>query len=760
MSEHEWVQENLDAYVAGALSAAELGRVAQHVADCADCKQALTQAQKLETTMAELFADARPDAKLEDRMIRGLRKVRVPMRWPAWVRFAAGAAAVVLLGVVGAIVQAVAGNAGPPGGLRMASLVGDGRVQSTNNLGQIGMSGESFHAVDADRAATVFDTDIQSMNERLDERRAPRQQKANQTDLLDDTLSMGDEKHKFKMDMDGKLGFQGTTNLGIGRTSKVQEAGIDQGKAEEGLRDVGGKGGFGGMGASANGTFNGRGGEERERAGLANLTVDIKEGKALDSPPTSEGRLTGGIVGGKAKRLEVAAGIEGPDVSKGKRSEVAYFKPSGGKPSDGPAMTPPPSSESSTFITVGQKIGSPAGGAGTGAGAAGASAPPEAKLPPLVAEPALAASTQPKQDPAPGADSGLKIIRTGEMEFEVDSFDNAIKSIDKLIDNVKGGFKLTGEGRKQPNGKMRGNVVVRMPPQHLDKFVEDVRAILEKTGELKMQRIGSQDVTKQFTDTESELKAARAVEKRLLAIIENKKGEVKDLVAAEKELGTWRTKIEKMEGEIRYYANQVALSTLTINLVEKEIAAAAALVVNGTVKMRIEVDNVSKAREAAAEKAVEELQGHRQIRREAISRRLQVEAIAPRQRDSAPEQGRLSPGGSASLASCSSPATRTRNRKPPKAAAARSSRRAAASTTCASSSRCTTSSTSGRSIPSSSKSSAPTCAAISRSSRTRSSASTRGKSATPSSTRARTSKKSSRPSISACRPTRRPTSTS
>jgi anti-sigma factor RsiW len=108
MSEHEWVRENLDAYVAGALPAAELVRVAQHVADCADCKEALTCAQKMETTMAELFADARPDAKLEDRMIRGLRKVRVPFRWSMWIRFAAGAAAMVMLGVVGAIVQAVA----------------------------------------------------------------------------------------------------------------------------------------------------------------------------------------------------------------------------------------------------------------------------------------------------------------------------------------------------------------------------------------------------------------------------------------------------------------------------------------------------------------------------------------------------------------------------------------------------------------------------------------------------------------------------
>ena len=131
MTEHEWVRENLDAYVAGALSAADLGRVALHVADCADCKEALTCAQKLETTMAELFADARPDAKLEDRMIRRLRQARVPFRWSMWMRFAAGAAAVVMLGVVGAVVQAVAAGGAFPGRTVFSSR---GRARKENGL--------------------------------------------------------------------------------------------------------------------------------------------------------------------------------------------------------------------------------------------------------------------------------------------------------------------------------------------------------------------------------------------------------------------------------------------------------------------------------------------------------------------------------------------------------------------------------------------------------------------------------------------------
>src|SRR5262249_48940455 len=92
--------------------------------------------------------------------------------------------------------------------------------------------------------------------------------------------------------------------------------------------------------------------------------------------------------------------------------------------------------------------------------------------------------------------------------------------------------------------------------------------------------------------------AARTMEERLLKIIKDGKGEIKDLVAAEKELGVWRTRIEEFEGEIRYYNNQIGLSTLTITLVEKEIQAPAALVENERGRLSIEVEDVDKARQA------------------------------------------------------------------------------------------------------------------------------------------------------------------
>ncbi|HEY2786261.1 MAG TPA: DUF4349 domain-containing protein [Fimbriiglobus sp.] len=187
------------------------------------------------------------------------------------------------------------------------------------------------------------------------------------------------------------------------------------------------------------------------------------------------------------------------------------------------------------------------------------------------------------------------VIRSGEMEFEVDSFDNAVAAVTALTAPIPGGYVSTVNSEKLPNGKVRGAVVVRIPPEKLDQFVLDLRRDLGKAGELKGQKIGSQDITKQYTDLESRLRAARAMEERLLKIIKDGTGEIKDLLAAEKELGVWRTKIEETEGELKYYASLAAMSTLTITITEKEIRAAVGVTENERVNTGVEVEDVEAA---------------------------------------------------------------------------------------------------------------------------------------------------------------------
>lgn len=224
----------------------------------------------------------------------------------------------------------------------------------------------------------------------------------------------------------------------------------------------------------------------------------------------------------------------------------------------------------------------------------------------------------PKKDPAEKIDPKQPepkqptqkrvIIRSGDIEFEVESFDAAVGVINTLIGKTKGGVVANTNSEQLPNGKMRGTVVVRMPPEELDDFVASLRRDLGKTGELKKQKIGSQDVSKLYTDMESELRGLRISEERLIVMLKDTKAKLSDLLAVENQLAKTRTRIEQFEGELRFYANLAAMSTLKIELHEKHILTAATIVESERVRAGVESEDVEKAFQDA-KAAIAELKG-------------------------------------------------------------------------------------------------------------------------------------------------------
>lgn len=210
--------------------------------------------------------------------------------------------------------------------------------------------------------------------------------------------------------------------------------------------------------------------------------------------------------------------------------------------------------------------------------------------------PAIAAAGAPVT-PTPPAPEILerKIVRTATANYEVEKFD-AAASVVARVTATAGGFLSSSNSQKLPNGKVRGTIILRLPPGRLDLVMADLRSI----GELKSQNVESSDVTRQFVDSQSQLRAARAVEDRLVELIKNGKGQIKDLLAVEKELGEWRTRIERLEGELRYLSNQVALSTLTLTLTEKDIATPATAVLTEALSATLEAADVAVARDRAS----------------------------------------------------------------------------------------------------------------------------------------------------------------
>ena len=162
---------------------------------------------------------------------------------------------------------------------------------------------------------------------------------------------------------------------------------------------------------------------------------------------------------------------------------------------------------------------------------------------------AMNSAAAPSSAEMPAAEvANRKLIRNANVELEIVSFDDAVQKITTFA-NEERGYVATTNSQKQANGKLHGQVIVKVLPENLDRFLQKIRGL----GELKNQTLRTEDVTKAYFDTDARLKNARVMEQRLIDMLKTKTGKVSDLLQVEKELGRVREEIEKMQGELKYH---------------------------------------------------------------------------------------------------------------------------------------------------------------------------------------------------------------
>jgi glycine cleavage system regulatory protein len=159
-----------------------------------------------------------------------------------------------------------------------------------------------------------------------------------------------------------------------------------------------------------------------------------------------------------------------------------------------------------------------------------------------------------------------KIIRTGDVSLEVDSYEATYTKLSDLMTAEKGQIAAAST-QKMANGKIQATVTLRVPPERF----EAVLAKLKEFGSVRNQRIGSEDVTKAYIDLETRLKGKEILAERLRKLLAEGKGTVKELMEVEVQLGATNEAIEQIKGEIKYYDNLVGLSTITLRLSEKDL---------------------------------------------------------------------------------------------------------------------------------------------------------------------------------------------
>jgi len=190
---------------------------------------------------------------------------------------------------------------------------------------------------------------------------------------------------------------------------------------------------------------------------------------------------------------------------------------------------------------------------------------------------------------APDALANRKLIRNATVELEVAKFDEAVQKITGFA-NEDRGYVATTSSEKQENGKLKGQIVVKVLPENLDRSLQKLRGL----GELKNQTLGTEDITKAYFDTDARLKNARVMEQRLVDMLKKKSDDINDLLQVEKELGRVREQIEQMQGELKFWDSQVQFATVTISLAEKDLEEPAKFLLKERAQLALYTPEVEK----------------------------------------------------------------------------------------------------------------------------------------------------------------------
>lgn len=157
--------------------------------------------------------------------------------------------------------------------------------------------------------------------------------------------------------------------------------------------------------------------------------------------------------------------------------------------------------------------------------------------------------------PSPGS---LREIHLA-LEIELGSTDGARTTLAKLEDVARsaGGFvQLSSSGRDEG----RSHLVLRLPPGALSRL----RIVAVESGAVARDEETATDVTDAISDLDARLRAGRAEESRLLALVAERTGSVADVLAAERAIADVRERIERLDAESHASHGRVDLATVDV----------------------------------------------------------------------------------------------------------------------------------------------------------------------------------------------------
>jgi len=162
-----------------------------------------------------------------------------------------------------------------------------------------------------------------------------------------------------------------------------------------------------------------------------------------------------------------------------------------------------------------------------------------------------------------------KLIRNGEMTIEVKSVEVALTSLGQIVRSI-GGQSTNQMERQNEYGARSASITWLVPAGRLDEAIDAVRAL----GEPHLLSFKTEDVTTSYFDVTVRIATQKQLERQLVALLTRPSNRLSDLLEIEREVARVREAIDQLEGHIRLWDSQIAMSTVVITLAEPAPIAA------------------------------------------------------------------------------------------------------------------------------------------------------------------------------------------
>ena len=161
------------------------------------------------------------------------------------------------------------------------------------------------------------------------------------------------------------------------------------------------------------------------------------------------------------------------------------------------------------------------------------------------------------------------VIQNADLAIVVRDVEARMKEIGDMAEEM-GGFVVSSNLYQSYTSSYievpEGQIVVRVPAEELEEALKLIKAdVVEVQSETR----SGQDVTAEYVDLQSRLKAKLAAEEQLTEIMQEAR-QTEDVLAVYAQLQQIQSEIEVLRGQIKYTEQSAALSSISVTIIAEE----------------------------------------------------------------------------------------------------------------------------------------------------------------------------------------------